>query len=456
MMKVANRSRLWIAALILYVGQAFLHVSYIYPKWEKDYSLKFTGIGAGLSPAQIALQLFGFREFLAGMLWVRADTFFDQGNYDAILPLVRLCTLLDPHDIDVYVTGMWHIAYNFTDQDQRSDRRYVPIAVALGEEGAKNNPNTYEVYFENGWLWYNKIDDDYDQAVKWFQIADSKQDILPARKNLLTFALLRDGQIEKALDTYYDLYDAAEQQEQKYPGLFQAHQNRDTIENNLDNLLVRMTQRGWFARKEGIYDKGDYDTKPPFDVGFAMRAVCVSDRVLEIDGSWNVLPVGTRIRVDLRDADYPGAKPAELNWDSSDTVSFNIPHDRTFMQDQLFVRDRRFHLKVDMTKDTTMYPFTAQNYVLEFYYDPRSAPAHIQDRFGYDGEGMTDAHYLRTDVRPGQRVMYCSFPITRDQILHLGEWHDKPYVIKTPGFKESTTGTEPDQQILVPTLRGSK
>src|ERR671932_299656 len=39
----------------------------------------------------------GFRQVIAGLLWVRADSFFHQGNYDAILPLVRIITRLDPN-----------------------------------------------------------------------------------------------------------------------------------------------------------------------------------------------------------------------------------------------------------------------------------------------------------------------------------------------------------------------
>ena len=48
----------------------------------------------------------GFREMVAGILWVRADSFFDSGNYDAILPIIRLVTWVDPKEIDVDPTVM--------------------------------------------------------------------------------------------------------------------------------------------------------------------------------------------------------------------------------------------------------------------------------------------------------------------------------------------------------------
>jgi len=77
---------------------------------------------------------------------------FDSGNYDAILPIIRLVTILDPHQIDVYATGMWHIGYNFTDEEQRSGPSLIwPTALALGAEGFEaETRGLYELYFETG------------------------------------------------------------------------------------------------------------------------------------------------------------------------------------------------------------------------------------------------------------------------------------------------------------------
>ena len=63
------------------------------------------------------------------------------------------------------------------------------------------------------------------------------------------------------------------------------------------------------------------------------------------------------------------------------------------MQDQLFVRNQRSERKVDMSRDPTMYPFTSPDYTVEFYYNPRSAPPHILDKFGWNGDGMTATIY---------------------------------------------------------------
>ncbi|MCG9894096.1 MAG: hypothetical protein MH204_01300, partial [Fimbriimonadaceae bacterium] len=190
--------------------QGLMHTFAVMPTWTKQYAPP-GNIRSGLSPDQLLATLFGFRELVAGILWVQADSFFDQGRYDAVLPIIRLVTWLDPRQIDVYATGMWHIGYNFTDEESRSDRRYIPSALALGKEGARNNPQTYELFFETGWLWYHKVDDDYNQAVRWFEQAIERPDMLEARRNLLANAYKRNGQIDRQYEYMKGLYDRAQE-----------------------------------------------------------------------------------------------------------------------------------------------------------------------------------------------------------------------------------------------------
>jgi hypothetical protein len=118
--------------------------------------------------------------------------------------------------------------------------------------------------------------------------------------------------------------------------------------------------------------------------------------------------------------------------------------------------------------------------LIEFYYNPRSAPPHIQDKFGYSGEGFTDSNFLNLDARKSikmiatkyddkkvatewreetieglkQPVMYTSLEITQDQVRRKGEWVDKTPVLKTKNYKEAVQGRDKEDVIMVPTLRG--
>ena len=440
--------------VVLFVAIGLLQTNVILPFWRKNYATREGTDYTSLSPDQLLAALAGFREMIAGILWVRADSYFDEGNYDAILPVIRLVTMLDPKQIDVYATGMWHIAYNFTDEESRSDRRYIPAALALGKEGAEANSHTYELFFETGWIWYHKIDDDYGKAVYWLEEANKRDDMMAARRNLLSNAYQRNGEIMKSVELYGKLLESAEKK-YKDDQQFANRQNRDTIESNFDNLLVRMSQRGWFAQENGTYAEGEYDTKPPFNVGFSGQVTVEEPKVIRVQGSWNVLPVGTRVRFILRDADYPDATPAGMKWDGLAQVNLDPSKIRTYMMDQLFVRNRRFSRRIDMSRDVTMYPFKAEKYVIEFYYNPRSAPAHIQDKFGFSGEGMTDTHNLNTEIREGQRVVFARLELTRDQIMRRGEWAigRKTPIIATKGYVSPRATELQGDVIMVPGLR---
>ena len=454
-MKARKYTTLWVAVIILFLAQAGLQDGLIFKYWSKNYSPAQGGLVIKqLSPIQIALNMLGFREFLAGILWVRADGFFDSGNYDAILPIIRICTILDPHNIDIYATGMWHIGYNFTDEDQHSDRRYIPIALALGKEGVENNPNTYELYFENGWMWFNKIQDDPWQAVKWFKEAASKPDILPAREDLLANAYFENGQIMKGLDTYYKLYDKAVKRA-KADSQFSNTQIRDTISANMDNTIIRMLQRGYFAEKrnDGSYQKGDYDTLHPFNVHLSAKVTVLRPRVLSVEGTWDVLPVGTHLRFILRDLHYPNAGAADLDWTKDESFNFDLPTNRTFLQEGLFVKDRKFSKEIDMSKDISMYPCVAKHYLLEIYYNPRYAPPHLQDKFGWNGEGITDTHYLNTKIRPNTRCIYCTLELSRNQLLMRGRWTNRHASVQTPNFKNVNVTQSETNIVNVPSIR---
>lgn len=457
-----NRSVLLGAIGALAIAQGVFINNVLMPTWSKDYAPKGNVTATpGLDPGQFLAAMAGFREMVAGILWVRADAFFDQGNYDAILPIMRLVTILDPHQIDVYATGMWHIGYNFTDEQQRSDRRYLPSAINLGSEGATKNPNTYELFFETGWMWMHKVDDNYPKAVYWFTEAGKRKDMPPARYNMLAKAYEREGDIPEMINFYFNQLGRAKEAFKKDPQ-FNNSTQVDVVEQNLDNLLVRMVQRGYQAKKLGIYDSGDYDTKPPFDVGFSAKVTVTEANVLYIEGTWNVLPLGTRIRVVLRDADFPNTVPGGVKWDEWDEVKLDPNKNLTYMQDQLYVRNQRFNKRIDMSRDPAMYPFRKDNYILEFYYNPRSAPPHIQDKLGWNGDGMTDKNFLKDNLdkgsdntgRKGVRCMYYAMPITKEMIRRQGKYALTPPVIKTPNYDEAGSLDSEGDTIIIPSLRG--
>src|SRR5438034_675320 len=115
----------------------------------------------------LAPALLGFREVAASLLWVKTDDYFHRGEYEPILRLVRLITTIDPHQIDVYTTGAWHMAYNFM------DKRLIRTGLEFLEDGVKNNPTIYDLYFESGYTNMDKTRD-FPKAIYWYQQASTK------------------------------------------------------------------------------------------------------------------------------------------------------------------------------------------------------------------------------------------------------------------------------------------
>ena len=67
------------------------------------------------------------------------DEFFHNGDYEAITPMIRIITWLDPHQTDVYRDRRLAHGLQLHRRSQRSDRRYIPLSLALMREGIANN-----------------------------------------------------------------------------------------------------------------------------------------------------------------------------------------------------------------------------------------------------------------------------------------------------------------------------
>jgi tetratricopeptide (TPR) repeat protein len=308
---------------------------------------KVGNTGAALPFEYTLGALSGFRQVIAGLLWVRADSFFHSGNYDAILPMIRLITWLDPNWLDVYATGAWHLMYNFTDTDQRSDRRYLPAGLSLLKEGIANNPHQYDMYKEMGWNNYDKIKN-YPEAAKYYAEGmknDPEFDITQI-EHALAHSLEKSGRVDESIATWEDavkrhkaiLDDPKATPEAK-------GRNQSGYENSKRNLFITRVRQ--YHRKT--------QTQPPVDVQFSAQVVRLRPKVLEISGQWNLVgsklydptdpnkpnefgkgvlvagPVdGARVDVRLQDQGYKMPDSSEFN--------FDIDSSLTIMQDALSTR----------------------------------------------------------------------------------------------------------------------
>ncbi len=106
------------------------------------------------------------RGLLADFLWLRVDEYQHRrrivggdllrSDDEALMPLVRLITWLNPHFVDAYALGGQWLAFHF-------DR---PIeATAFYEEGIQNNPQSFDLLNGAAWVYW-RFRHDYPTAAK--------------------------------------------------------------------------------------------------------------------------------------------------------------------------------------------------------------------------------------------------------------------------------------------------
>jgi hypothetical protein len=111
MLKLSQRMALITFAMVLLVCVELLQVRYIDDRRHQfePAEVANTNKAASQLPIEFALAaLTGFREVVAGLLWVRADEFFHNGDYESVVPIVRIITWIDPHQVDVYHRRLAH------------------------------------------------------------------------------------------------------------------------------------------------------------------------------------------------------------------------------------------------------------------------------------------------------------------------------------------------------------
>lgn len=351
-------------------------------------------------PSQfVAGTIIGFREVVAGLLWVRANDFFHSGNYEAIVPLARIITWLDPHQIEVYRTGAWHLAYNFTDTAQHADRRYLMPAITFEKEGVDNNPGVSDLEFDLGFVLYSMKAHDYDKALYWIKRGAAEKDAMLPMHRQVAHAYERCGRIEDALNEWQRCIDEAQARLKKDQRDFRAYDHFEVSRRNRDLMLVRKSLRQ------------DLD-KHRIELGFDGNFKRLGPRRFKISGKIN-LPDAARINVQLFDDDYKEVNLDHFSWDvdPNSTALFDLGIHG------IWVEKGQFSRVYDVTKDTRQYPFKKDKYTLILTFNPRSAPDFIQDTIGWSGEGLTDKKYPDTKTNPGVRMVRKVIHLERKDVI---------------------------------------
>ncbi len=357
-----------------------------YKMLEKERNIGATKSGDVMAqlPGQFILASFtGFKQVIAGALWIRADDFFHRGQYQAIVPIVRIVTWLDPHNIDVFTTGAWHLDYNFVDEaNSLSDKRYIPAAIALMKEGIRNNPTIWDLYFELGWTHYARKLYDYDKAAEYIAEACKHDGVDPNTgqrqprpefvDRMLAHAYEKLGRYDDAIKQWYKCRRSALaniEKNKKKPGSGGTSDGTslEVCDRNLSLLLLRLGWRygmmdryeeglkvaerltgppDWVAataraRKDFEMRKGTGwkgDAARPLDAKFDVRWMRAGPQVLLISGSVNLVPA----------SEYKGlASESFTNWFASNSADRGPTHKEWRDGSRVYWRLQDYDYKMD-------------------------------------------------------------------------------------------------------------
>ena len=135
-----------------------------------------------LAASTFSICFSGSEKSRRNLIWIEVDRFWHQGNMYRMITLMRTCVALDPHFIEAYLIGAWHLGYNATAKMQDTpwprrewdDRynvclgekeRFYYYAIDFLKDGIRRNPRNYKLYFDLGFSLYKQKLEDYPNAV---------------------------------------------------------------------------------------------------------------------------------------------------------------------------------------------------------------------------------------------------------------------------------------------------
>jgi hypothetical protein len=126
--------------------------------------------------------LSGFRGIVADFIWIQGHDAWENEVWYKLRDSIELAVLLQPHSISFWDIGAWHMAWNISYGESinprypsdayrlKAQRDWIEAGRRLLEEGIRNNPDQYDLYFKMGWLIDQKLKDPL-RSVPYFKIA---------------------------------------------------------------------------------------------------------------------------------------------------------------------------------------------------------------------------------------------------------------------------------------------
>ncbi|MBU4377221.1 MAG: tetratricopeptide repeat protein [Candidatus Omnitrophica bacterium] len=116
----------------------------------------------------------GFRGLAVDLLWLKLDELWHEGKWFDIIPILRSITWMQPHFLEAWELGAWHLAYNcyaYAESAGIAEKdMYIDEGIRFLKEGIARNRNVYDLWFNLGWIYYHKLKN-YEEGIRHFRAA---------------------------------------------------------------------------------------------------------------------------------------------------------------------------------------------------------------------------------------------------------------------------------------------
>lgn len=127
-------------------------------------------------------------------LWLRADQYWHNGDYEDSIAACRRIVQIEPTFIEAYINVAWLLWSMGRGRE----------AIAFLEEGVRKNPEVYDLYFELG-IQYGQYQRDFEKALPWLRAAVQHPPYPGFVPRQLAYAYQQTGRHSQALEVWQNL-----------------------------------------------------------------------------------------------------------------------------------------------------------------------------------------------------------------------------------------------------------
>jgi len=114
--------------------------------------------------AAASAALGGFRGLAVDILWIQSDSMLNEKQFYQLATYYSLISRLQPNFSSVWTYNMWNLAFNISAEWSQPDEKWLWIkkGIEFAKEGLEYNPQSEDLNFWTGWLYFFKIGKDRD------------------------------------------------------------------------------------------------------------------------------------------------------------------------------------------------------------------------------------------------------------------------------------------------------